>query len=268
MTASRDPDTILAAWLEDGPDALPESTRRAIVVTTRTIRQARRSTWVPWRSSNMNGMTRLALVAATVVVAAVGGLYLLGPTRPSGSVGGPASPTPTIAASASPLASVAPNAGAIRLTETGCAWDGNPGTMAMPALLNLRFRNETNDHGLFILHWVRPGHTWQEGVEYVDELQRLLATGAEWPPNDVSIAVAEHDVTAGEEAVLGWATSGIGEGSIEEFRRGGNWRWEPGTYGVICSANTSPTGDILTTFLVGPLQLAAAAPSGGPSQVP
>ena len=36
MTVKRDPDAILAAWLEDGPVALPEPTRRAIAVTTRT----------------------------------------------------------------------------------------------------------------------------------------------------------------------------------------------------------------------------------------
>ena len=30
MSASRDPDTILAAWLDDGPEDLPSSTRRAI----------------------------------------------------------------------------------------------------------------------------------------------------------------------------------------------------------------------------------------------
>ena len=28
-----------------------------------------------------------------------------------------------------------------------------------------------------------------------------------------------------------------------------------GTLGVVCSANTSPTGDILTVFLAGPLEV-------------
>ena len=32
MTVKRDPDAILAAWLEEGPTALPEPTRRAIAV--------------------------------------------------------------------------------------------------------------------------------------------------------------------------------------------------------------------------------------------
>ncbi len=49
MTVQRDPDAILAAWLEEGPDRLPDATRRAIAVTTRTTHQSRRPRWVPWR---------------------------------------------------------------------------------------------------------------------------------------------------------------------------------------------------------------------------
>ena len=140
--------------------------------------------------------------------------------------------------------------------------------MGLPPILTIRFQNQTDDHGLYILHWVKPGHTWQEGVDLVAEIQRQLATGSEWPPNDVSLAVAEHQVAAGRDEVLGWVTSGMGDGPIEEFRQGGSWRWEPGTYGVICSANTSPTGDILTTFLAGPLEITTASPSVGPSRAP
>ncbi len=36
MTVKRDPDAILAAWLHEGPAGLPDATRRAIAVTTRT----------------------------------------------------------------------------------------------------------------------------------------------------------------------------------------------------------------------------------------
>ena len=42
MNVQRDPDAILAAWLDEGPDRLPEATRRAIAVTTRTTHQTRR----------------------------------------------------------------------------------------------------------------------------------------------------------------------------------------------------------------------------------
>lgn len=115
MTVRRDPDAILAAWLEEGPDVLPEATRRAIEVTTRTTHQARRLTWLPWRATHMNGMTRLALAAAAVVAVAVGGLYLFRPaTDPSGGVGGPGSPAP----SASPSSSPAPSASGALLDTT------------------------------------------------------------------------------------------------------------------------------------------------------
>ena len=48
MNDPRDPDATIAFWLEDGPQRLPESTKRAIAVTTRTIRQSRRPSWMPW----------------------------------------------------------------------------------------------------------------------------------------------------------------------------------------------------------------------------
>jgi len=106
MTERRDPDAILAAWLDEGPDVLPESTRRAIEVTTRTTDQARHLAWLPWRAANMNGTTRLALVAAAVVAVAVGGLYVLRPGTDGPGVGGSGSPVPSSSpSSASPTAS-------------------------------------------------------------------------------------------------------------------------------------------------------------------
>ena len=111
MTARRDPDAIVAAWMEEGPDVLPESTGRAIAVSIRTIRQSRLPNWLPWRALNMNGMTRLALAAVAVVAVVVGGLYLLRPgTDRSGGVGGPGSPVPSASStpSASPLPSASP----------------------------------------------------------------------------------------------------------------------------------------------------------------
>ena len=77
MTIRRDPDAILAAWLEEGPNQLPDTTRRAIAVSTRTTHQSRLPVWLPWRYPSMNGMTRFALAAAAVVAVVVGG-----PVRP------------------------------------------------------------------------------------------------------------------------------------------------------------------------------------------
>jgi hypothetical protein len=100
MTPRRDPDAILAAWLEEGPHVLPESTRRGIEVTTRTTNQARRLAWLPWWATHMNGMTRVALAAAAVAVAA-GGLVLLRPGSDESGVGSPRSPVPSASASPS-----------------------------------------------------------------------------------------------------------------------------------------------------------------------
>ena len=41
MSAPRDPDVVLASWLDDGPADLPSSTRRAISTAVRTTPQAR-----------------------------------------------------------------------------------------------------------------------------------------------------------------------------------------------------------------------------------
>ena len=94
MTVKRDPDAILAAWLEEGPQVLPEVTRRSIAVSMRTTRQSRPPSRRPWRVPNVNGMTRFALAAAAVVAVVFGGLYVLRPATGSGGVGGSGSPAP------------------------------------------------------------------------------------------------------------------------------------------------------------------------------
>ena len=108
MTVKRDPDAILAAWLDEGPVVLPEPTRRAIAVSIRNAHRSRLPDWLPWRAPNMNGMTRLALAAVAVVAVVIGGLVVLRPgTDRSGGVGGPASPVPS--ASTVPSTTPAPS---------------------------------------------------------------------------------------------------------------------------------------------------------------
>ena len=107
MTTPRDADSILAAWLEEGPNALPEPTRRAIAVNTRTMNQRRHLIWMPQRSHAMNPFVRIA-AAAIVVVAVLGGaVYLL---ALGGGVGGrpPASAAPSTTPSAAPSAVPSP----------------------------------------------------------------------------------------------------------------------------------------------------------------
>lgn len=242
MNVKRDPESILAAWLDEGPTDLPDATRRAILTSLPTTSQARRGPFAPWRFSLMNTYTRLAAVAVVAVFAIGGALYLIGPRF---GVGGP-SPTPSPTATATASAS----AGRVTLTDTGCTWESNPGTLPTTvATLPFEFRNETDDYATFLLHWVRPGHTWDEGVAYVADLQRRLTTGEDWPPNDISVQVAAFDVATRTTQPVAF----------------GGWQFEPGPYGVVCSANTTVTKDVLTTFLAGPLQLVGPSPKASPS---
>jgi hypothetical protein len=107
MNAPRDPDTIVAAWLEEGPTTLPEPTRRAIAVATRTTDPSRRPFWIPLRRPMMNTYARLAVAAVAIVIAVGGAAYLL---APAGKVGGPPTASPSPSASPSARASATPTA--------------------------------------------------------------------------------------------------------------------------------------------------------------
>jgi hypothetical protein len=104
MTTLRKPDPIIAAWLEEGPTLLPEATRRAIAVATRTTTQHRRAISVPWRLPTMNLFARTALAAVALVAVVGGTLYV---TAPRTGVGGP-SPEPSVTADGSSKPSATP----------------------------------------------------------------------------------------------------------------------------------------------------------------
>ena len=96
MTTPREPDTMISAWLEEGPTELPEATRRAITVATRTTTQHRRPVWASWRNQLMNPFSKVALVALALV-AIVGGVYFLAPGSQVGTqspASAPPSPAP------------------------------------------------------------------------------------------------------------------------------------------------------------------------------
>jgi len=95
---NRDPDSVLAAWLDEGPTDLPDATRRAILTALPTTPQARRGLLAPWRFPVMNTFARGAGVLILVVLA-VGALALM--AGPKSSIGGPGpSPSPSPAPSA------------------------------------------------------------------------------------------------------------------------------------------------------------------------
>jgi hypothetical protein len=242
MNTPHDFDRTASAWLAEGPTELADRVLEAALREVHLTAQRRR--WAaPWRAKLMTFPVRVgASIAAVAIVGAVAfSMFGRGP-----GFGAQPTPSPTTPATA----------GRITLTDTGCRWDANPGTWpANAALLPVEFRNETDHFATFILHWVRPGHTWEEGVAYVADLQRRLVAGEDWPANDISSAVASFDMATADTQQLAWGLSGSGAPPAPEFAVGGNWKFATGTYGVVCSANTSATGDIISTFLVGPLEI-------------
>jgi hypothetical protein len=92
MTNARDPEEIIAAWLEDGPFELPAETRRAIAVGLRTQPRARRMAF--HGGFGMTPLVRTVTAAgAAIVVLAIAGALILG-RSPSASVGASSSPSP------------------------------------------------------------------------------------------------------------------------------------------------------------------------------
>lgn len=92
MTRSDEPlfDPRLADWLEDDPHTAPDRTLEVVLAAFPSIKQ-RRASRVPWRIPAMSAPLRLGLAAAAVVIAAVGGVYLL----QSGSGPGVGGPSPS-----------------------------------------------------------------------------------------------------------------------------------------------------------------------------
>jgi WD40 repeat protein len=102
MTKPRDPDELLAAYLAQGMETLPDRVVDAVLDEVHRTRQ--RAVFGPWRTRSMS---RTALGAAAVVAALVlsGTIYLTRHTQPE--IGGP-SPTPGL--SSSPGDSASPSA--------------------------------------------------------------------------------------------------------------------------------------------------------------
>ena len=110
MTTRHDPDRALSAWLEEGPNVLPEVTRRAIEVGVRATRQVRRRSLVPWWRTE-TGLRSQLVVGAFAVVVALGGFYLSGPGSnplPAGVGAAPPTSQPSTSRPSTPIPSGVP----------------------------------------------------------------------------------------------------------------------------------------------------------------
>ena len=240
MSTQREPESIFAAWLDEGPTELPDQNRRAIVTAIRTIPQRRRGFGLPWRFSMMNGYTRFALAAVAVLVVAVGGIYLVRPGS-DGSFGGPGpSPSPTPQPTPTPSPSPTPEpptAGTITLTDAGCTWVGNTSPVTDQTRIVIAVRNDTATFGNFTLYKLNEGRTWDEAAAWVTAENEALVAGE---PRDVPADFATEYATA--DALAGLENRLVATVST-------------GTYGVMCSANEPPPGAIFNVYLVGPLEV-------------
>jgi hypothetical protein len=76
MTTQHEPDSIIAAWLEEGPTTLPSTTRRAILTALPPIPQARRGPFTPWRNLTLKRLSAKLLIVL-VVAAGAAAAYLI-----------------------------------------------------------------------------------------------------------------------------------------------------------------------------------------------
>lgn len=98
MTARRDPDSLIRAYLDEGPTELPDRSYDAVRAAIDQTRQ--RLIFGPWTEPGISRFAQIAVAAVAIVIATVVGINLL---PSNGQFGGPG-PSP----SASPTASVAP----------------------------------------------------------------------------------------------------------------------------------------------------------------
>jgi hypothetical protein len=98
MTAPRNPDTLITAFLAEGQEELPE---RAFDAVRRDINRTRQRVVIgPWREPQLSTITRLAIAAAVIVAVGVAWINF----APTGNIGGPPTPVPT----ASPVVTARP----------------------------------------------------------------------------------------------------------------------------------------------------------------
>jgi hypothetical protein len=92
------------AWLELGPTDAPDRVVEVALLEIESTPQER-DLRIPWRLPTMTPLARTAILAGVVIVAAVGGIYLLRPA--TSSVGGPPSAAPSASPASTPLPSTA-----------------------------------------------------------------------------------------------------------------------------------------------------------------
>lgn len=233
MRTVRDPDVVIASWLEEGPTELPDSTSRAIATAIEALPQ-RRPGRLPWRFSNMNGPFRLAVAAALIVAAALGGLYLL---RPGGGLsGGPPTVSPSPAVSPTSTRSE-PLIGTVTLTASDCALTPGP-TPVERGLVRIELVNNSQETGGFDLHRIRPGSTYEELAAVARAEDALVRAGKPFT-GALGAREATWDLPAGETFSMIFEATAP-DGSV---------------FALVCTRIDPTTGVTLSFTPLGPLEV-------------
>ena len=135
MTDDRSLERAARSWLEEGPTRAPDRAVESALSRIQTTQQDR-DVRIPWRLPPMNTASRMLAGLATIGVALVIGVILIGPGLGS-DIGG--HPTPSPGPTPSPVVSgvlpgAMPNLGACRLVTSTEAAEiaGDPGLGALP----------------------------------------------------------------------------------------------------------------------------------------
>ncbi len=242
MSTPRDPDEILAAWLDMGPTALPDQTRRAILVALPTTTRRRSNHDRPWRHEPMNLFAKVALGAVAIVVIAAGGLFFFNPGASPGDVGGPTtapSTAPSTAPTPSPSAAAGPVEAVATATGDACTLTGLGDPLPADAGAMLTVVNDTDVVVLFQTTWALPDHTFADVQAYF---------------------VAEHERALAGETLQGQPTMAQG-GALREVQPGSTGEFlqptTPGTYGIACVHHDGQSIAI-DAYLTEPFEVVAA----------
>jgi hypothetical protein len=234
-------DQRIAEWLEDDPNRAPSQVAATVLAALPSIRQRRRG-WLFAGGRTLTMPNTMRAVAAIAVVAIVGlaAVLLL---RPPLGPGGPAvSPSPTPLPAETPAATQSVvQLGTITLTDDGCTWEGNPGSLAAavePVIGNVDFVNETDTFANFGTYRLTEGRTWEEAASWASDMNDEQHGGpvASAPAGDFAAAV----------------------GNVDAPQRGsyrGTLTLNAGVHGVLCSSNEPPPGLIFAIYLAGPLEV-------------
>jgi len=195
MTASRNPDRMIHAFLQEGAEHLDDQVYDA--VRAEVDRKRQRVVIGPWRLPTMNKLVPIGLGAAAVVVAIIVGTQFIRPAA-SGNVGaGPTTPTaaPTAVPSLLPsvaVASPSPAAGlplgsfaltgevltpgrSTSVTIAAPGWVGDPGS----GILVKNGNSDAPDGAGMIGPWIEPLYVYRDPCKWSTTMPKTPASSVD-----------------------------------------------------------------------------------------